>query len=674
VATLRQERNQLRAELEKQTTERSRLEAQWQEHTNTLKAAIKKAVAASLNEGKRSRNLEAVLARLQQEHGALEAKLTAEQEKTAQTQQRLEGLEKQAKERERLESELNAVKVAGEETRIILKGEVERTRQQTEQVDFLIKEREDLTGRVASAQQAAAAAQQRAEELEKRLQERAAEWGEQLKTTKAAAEKAEAARLEESERGRRQEEQLKGLQQEREALSGQLAAQQQAATEARQRAEELETRLGKTVTELERAKAEQKPRNREQGRLKSELEEAKAAAQQATASLQEEAQRRRQVEEELAGHRQAREELGGQLAAEQLAAATARQRAQELEARLQQSVAALDQARTQVPPPRASGDQPTNQAPEALGLELGALTQQAELAELEQRIRDGVISLARTTADLEKERGERRRMEQRNTTLASQLQELHEELKQHLASERSSQNRLAELEHQVHEREQAMSRSSADVHKERTERQLAEQQLRASGDLSGQLRNCLAAFEEAQKAFKRRQEELQARLQASLHTVSESEARLQKETSERQRLEEALAAAQRQVQEQTENTAMECSRLQSVLELEQSERKRLEGNALQSRYASLDSTRVGLTMMNRLRRQIRPPVDQLLESTRHLLELPLEEEPKKLIETVLENALLLQSNLQESTSLNTGPADGPGDALSDPGGPATPGS
>src|SRR5260221_364277 len=136
-----------------------------------------------------------------------------------------------------------------------------------------------------------------------------------------------------------------------------------------------------------------------------------------------------------------------------------------------------------------------------------------------------------------------------------------------------------------------LEKEFADLEKEKEERQLAEQQLITTRDLSTHLRDCLASFEAAKLSFKRTQEHMEAQMQGSLKATGESEARLQKETAERQRFEEALAAAKRAHQAQ----AAEVSKLQSAFQVEQAERQRLQGDAIQARYASLDSARAGLT-------------------------------------------------------------------------------
>ncbi len=248
------------------------------------------------------------------------------------------------------------------------------------------------------------------------------------------------------------------------------------------------------------------------------------------------------------------------------------------------------------------------------------------------------------------------------------MRELHEQLRQHLESESVNQTRLTALEQHLREREESINRLSADLGKETSERQLAEEQLRASGSLSAQLQSCLSAFDQATKGFKRRQDELDLELQGNRKALAESQSKLDKEIRERQRAEESLGTLQGTHQEQSQKGAgelsklqSELSRLQSALDVEQAERRRLEGDAIQSRYGSLDAARVGLTTVNRFRKQMREPVDHLMQSTRRLLEIGLAEQQQKLVESMLEDTLLLQSSLHETGKVQEG-SDGSGGA------------
>jgi uncharacterized coiled-coil protein SlyX len=255
--------------------------------------------------------------------------------------------------------------------------------------------------------------------------------------------------------------------------------------------------------------------------------------------LEAETARRTQLEEQLAQARQAGDELNSRLSAEQQTRAESEARFHELEQRLAQRTEERQGAQAHQPPP-ALAPAPSEDEP--------AL--QDQVVELESRLRTAISSLARTTAELETERGERGRSQQRAATLAAQMQQLHEEIKSHLASEQIDHQRLTELEQQLHEQGQ---------------------------------QNDLAV-----------------------------------------------------------------AKLQSALQLEQCERKRLEAELRRSRFLSTDSARAGRAQVNGLRRQLQPPVQSLHHAACHLLQHQLPDDQKQLLQTMLENILLLQTSLQES--------------------------
>jgi len=80
------------------------------------------------------------------------------------------------------------------------------------------------------------------------------------------------------------------------------------------------------------------------------------------------------------------------------------------------------------------------------------------------------------------------------------------------------------------------------------------------------------------------------------------------------------------------------------------ERRRLEATALQSRYSSLDAARLGKAFVNSFRSQLRMPADNLMHSIRRLLESHLEQQQRKLVESALENALVVQASVQEDAN------------------------
>lgn len=208
------------------------------------------------------------------------------------------------------------------------------------------------------------------------------------------------------------------------------------------------------------------------------LHAAKTAAQQATAALEAETARRTQLEEQLAQARHAGDELNSLLFAEQQTRAESEARLHELEQRLALNAEELKRAQAQSQQPSAPSPTPGADEP----------TLQNQLLELECRLRTAVSSLARTTAELESERGERRRSEQRAATLAARMQQLHEELKNHLASEQIDHQRLTELEQQLHEQGQqndlTVAKLQSALQLEQCERERLEAELHRSRSLS----------------------------------------------------------------------------------------------------------------------------------------------------------------------------------------------
>jgi undecaprenyl pyrophosphate synthase len=180
-----------------------------------------------------------------------------------------------------------------------------------------------------------------------------------------------------------------------------------------------------------------------------------------------------------------------------------------------------------------------------------------------------------------------------------------------------------------------------------TDLRLAEERLNTTAEISRQFEDSLQVADEAKQAFKRTEEQLTACLEASAQALSEADGRLKKETSERQELAKTVESLQRQLQQETEKSKLEISRLQAALQVEKLERTQNEGKAVQTRYASIESARADRILLARLRTRTRGPMDELLRSTRRLLEDELDENRKKLVESMLEQALLLKSNFLE---------------------------
>jgi two-component system sensor histidine kinase TorS len=144
----------------------------------------------------------------------------------------------------------------------------------------------------------------------------------------------------------------------------------------------------------------------------------------------------------------------------------------------------------------------------------------------------------------------------------------------------------------------------------------------------------------------RRRETLELELQTTQKSLQDCEAKLAEQTAERLRLAEALDAAQRGAYDGSERD-LEFSKVQSALQLEQVERKRQEGQLARTRQRALDAARAARALRTSMRRQIREPVENLVNSARSLLELEMGEAQKQLAEAVLQDVLLVQTRLRD---------------------------
>jgi chromosome segregation ATPase len=442
---------------------------------------------------------------------------------------------------------------------------------------------------------------------------------------------------------------------------------------------------------------------KERKQLVQQVSESYCEIEQLKTALRQEKETRQQLEEKLkdvmtAGIEHVRHEISGDSAAQEANIAALKQQIEERDSQLRESTARLEEAKTALAagkgaPAKESEQLQTRetearlqsvtndfekQSGELLRLQserqLLAKTNdeletrlhtykdrdtahQTELAEAERRVRDGVGTLARVTADLERERADRRRIEERGVSLAAQVESMHGQLRQHLESERENQNKIARLETELRERETTVTQLQSDLQKTAIDLSLAEEQLKTTAQMSKEFEDSLRIFEEARQVFLRTEEQLTSRVETSGKALSEAEAKLQTEAGARVELAKALEELQRQLEQETEKSALELSRLQAAVEVEKLQRKQLEGTAVQARYASIDSARADRVLLARLRTRTRGPMEELLSSTRRLLENDLPEDRKKLVETVLEQALLLKSNFHGASDAEPIPAE-----------------
>ena len=272
---------------------------------------------------------------------------------------------------------------------------------------------------------------------------------------------------------------------------------------------------------------------------------------------------------------------------------------------------------------------------------------QTELEEAERRVREGVGTLARATADLERERADRKRIDERSASLAAQVEAMHGQLRQYLESERENQNKIVSLESALRDRDAALTLAQADLQKTAVDLTLSEQQLKTTTSMTREFEDSLRIFEEAKQVFQRTEQQLVSRVEAMTKALGEAEEAFHKKMAQRVEIAKDLESVRQQLQNETEKAAIEASRLQAAIEVEKLERKQIEGKAVQTRYVSIESARADRVLLTRLRSRATEPMEELLRSTRRLLEDELPDKHRKLVETVLEQGLLLKSNFQE---------------------------
>ena len=237
--------------------------------------------------------------------------------------------------------------------------QMERSKRFDAELCALRQERDELNSKLAVEQQAAAESARSAGELETRLARNAAEverakaelgqltserdksesaWREQLDTAFIKKKEVEGAWAGALERNKHFEHELAKLREERDLLSGKLTSEQQAATESKRRAKEVETRLGRNANEFDRAQGELEKQGAERTKAEAQWREELAAAQARKKKLEidwtEAVERNQRLEAELTALRAQSDGVNRKLLAEQKAAAESKRRADELQSRL----------------------------------------------------------------------------------------------------------------------------------------------------------------------------------------------------------------------------------------------------------------------------------------------------------------------------------------------------
>lgn len=278
-----------------------------------------------------------------------------------------------------------------------------------------------------------------------------------------------------------------------------------------------------------------------------------------------------------------------------------------------------------------------------------ALAQQKEEADAEiARLKESTAiapgdRAARIEAELERERGEKRRLEQRVAGLNKHLEELHARTSSYFETERVTQEKLAAIDRELHERNDDLSRAQADLQKAAADRTAALEQLRAGEALMKELREAAGVYSSAKDALQRRHEQVEARLQAVEKSAAEALSQLKNERGQRIKVEEDLTAVRQRAQENEAALA----ELRCELELEQAENKRLAGEAAEAKYSAIEAARATTAAVSALRDNLREPISRLLATSRQLLDTDSSPEVKKSVESLLATALSLHGRMKE---------------------------
>lgn len=169
----------------------------------------------------------------------------------------------------------------------------------------------------------------------------AAQLRQEINSAKLAADRAEAARQQEVARADGLKVALTNLQHTYDELSARVSVDKHAATEAKRRVEEVESMLRGTSAEVERANAELEKekavRSRVEAELRSQLSNAKLAAERGDTQCKQEAARAEGFKQALANLQRGYDELNARLTSEQVTAGESKRRMKELERLLRES-------------------------------------------------------------------------------------------------------------------------------------------------------------------------------------------------------------------------------------------------------------------------------------------------------------------------------------------------
>jgi len=675
-----------KAELEKTVAEHSAVEQTLRQQLQSIQQFADSTNLAQQKQAAFAQRSVEQLAELRKADEELNARLQAEMQTAAQSKGRIQERDEQLRQREteveRLKTELgrraadqelsrrlgqaeNAARIA----QTARKEEAARGAKVEEALARLKQAREELNAKLAAQEQAGAEARRRSEEMERLLADRTAELGrlkselhrhgeqrkgleqqlkQQVTLVSQSTRQVQREFQEETSFFHRANGEVDALRQARDELNGRFEREQQATIESRRHSEELERKLQAATHELGELRGALEKHSNERATLVTEssrqLQAVRGAETKAEKAYKEQLKRSAKFAKELAALRQNPPAVSGQRKKGQKSTAKSSRKVQELAKKVAAQAAELEKARVEFE--QLVSERQRLESAQRIAREPSEIPTPAEA-----RFRESIAALGRVTAQLEKEQSARRRGEDRAAFLSGQLQYLQGKLRNHVEIEQETQQRVAEFEQHVREREGEVAKTIGDFQKETAARQLVQAQLKATGDMGNQFQEQFNLLDEAKRVFDAAQEKLQARLESAVAAHKASENELQRQVAERKRVRDSLEEAQRKLQDEAQQHAEQIGELQSALELETIERRKQESHSLQLHYTSIDASRLGHAFVNGFRAHLRPSAGHILDRTRRLLELPLEDEHRKLVEAALESALTLQTSMQDDTPL-----------------------
>lgn len=184
--------------------------------------------------------------------------------------------------------------------------------------------------------------------------------------------------------------------------------------------------------------------------------------------------------------------------------------------------------------------------------------------------------------ELEQEREERRRLEDRATALASQVSALHRQMGDNLDNESRNQKKVTALEEQVRELRGQITNLKSDVAAEREKNEAAQKRIEAAHNVSTSLNEKLEALQLLHDTLGRTQAESENQLKAVNADLKRAQESLAAETAKRNELEAQLTTCKQEQVEQERALKLEVSKLETSLKAKDLEFKDLAAKNAQA--------------------------------------------------------------------------------------------